>query len=591
MQKESKSLLLSKFNNLSIYRKIFCAIITVTFLTFAAALISIKMIADTNNRLIYQTMAGSLSYSATDISEKLSALESMTNMILTDTKVQSNLSTVADAENSMRRSIAYNSLAYIIPEYHQNFKNNGINYIDLFTPSYTISSYPAKSNKIPSDILSSVLEKAQDNPGYPCWTTDTGNEYGFFLSRTIRRADELKLDYLGTIVVSVNIRHLVKDATRSVVENENVQYVLYDETSELYHTEALSEGNLRTLSDSAEGTYGVIHLDQHPYFYVCGSIPDFGWKYMCLVPYDTILNPQRTTLLFCMITLAIFAATGLLLSRRIVQSITGHLRQLIWKMKEFGKDEGTLPVTSYDYSLRRDEIGELHQQFDHMAQKIQKLIEENYVQELLAKEARLKALENQINPHFLYNTLDAVYWRAMVSGEETISTMVESLAVLFRSALSQKDVDGTIAHELDLVHHFMTIQKIRFDDRLQYTETIEPGILDLKMPHLIIQPLVENAISHALEEMTDTCFIQISGECRDGKVYIQVVNNGSQFEDNLLYKLETNEVTPRGFGIGLLNIHKRLQLIYGLGYGLTLFNPDDDHAAAQICIPLDRPGQ
>ncbi len=531
MQKESKSLLLSKFNNLSIYRKIFCAIITVTFLTFAAALISIKMIADTNNRLIYQTMAGSLSYSATDISEKLSALESMTNMILTDTKVQSNLSTVADAENSMRRSIAYNSLAYIIPEYHQNFKNNGINYIDLFTPSYTISSYPAKSNKIPSDILSSVLEKAQDNPGYPCWTTDTGNEYGFFLSRTIRRADELKLDYLGTIVVSVNIRHLVKDATRSVVENENVQYVLYDETSELYHTEALSEGNLRTLSDSAEGTYGVIHLDQHPYFYVCGSIPDFGWKYMCLVPYDTILNPQRTTLLFCMITLAIFAATGLLLSRRIVQSITGHLRQLIWKMKEFGKDEGTLPVTSYDYSLRRDEIGELHQQFDHMAQKIQKLIEENYVQELLAKEARLKALEN------------------------------------------------------------MTIQKIRFDDRLQYTETIEPGILDLKMPHLIIQPLVENAISHALEEMTDTCFIQISGECRDGKVYIQVVNNGSQFEDNLLYKLETNEVTPRGFGIGLLNIHKRLQLIYGLGYGLTLFNPDDDHAAAQICIPLDRPGQ
>ena len=296
-------------------------------------------------------------------------------------------------------------------------------------------------------------------------------------------------------------------------------------------------------------------------------------------------------MLLCMATLAVFAATGLLLSRRIIQSITGHLRRLIWKMKEFGKDEETLPVTAYDYSLRHDEIGELHQQFDHMAQKIKKLIEENYVQELLAKEARLKALENQINPHFLYNTLDAVYWRAMASGEKTISTMVESLAVLLRSTLSQKNSDGTIARELDLVRHFMTIQKIRFDDRLQYTETIAPEILNIKMPHLIIQPLVENAISHALEEMTDTCFIQISGECRDGKVYIQVVNNGSQFEENLLYKLETNEVTPRGFGIGLLNIHKRLQLIYGSGYGLTLFNPDDDHAAAQICIPLDGTGQ
>lgn len=585
MRKSVKKYILSLFNNLSLYHKIFFIILTVTFFIFAAALSSIKMIADTNDRLLYQTMAGSLSYSATDISGKLSALETMTHMILSDTKVQTNLSVAADTQNPLKRSAAYNSLAYVIPEYHQNFKSNDINYINLYTPSYVISSYPSKSKKIPSSVVDTVLDTAEENPGYACWTTNPGNEYGFFLSRTVRRAENLALDHLGTIVVSVDIDRMVKNATASVLQNENVQYILYDNDTEIYHTEALDKESLSSIRQSVRNTYGIIHLEHKPFFYVCDIIPGFQWNYICLFPYDSIIVPQRTTLLFCIFTLTAFALTGLFLSHRITQSVTGHLRSLVWKMKEFGKNKEVTPVTPYNYSGRRDEIGELHQQFDLMAGKIQSLIQENYVQELLAKEAKIKALEAQINPHFLYNTLDAVYWRACLIGEEQISTMVDSLASLLRVTLSQKNRTFTVSYELELVRYFITIQKIRFEDRLQYTEEIAPEILEARLPQLTIQPLVENAISHALEEMVDTCFIRISGYIKGDSIFIQVVNNGSQFEKKLLKKLETNEVTPRGLGIGLLNIHRRLQLIYGPAYGLELFNADEEHAVAQICVP------
>lgn len=163
--------------------------------------------------------------------------------------------------------------------------------------------------------------------------------------------------------------------------------------------------------------------------------------------------------------------------------------------------------------------------------------------------------------------------------------MVEALGTLLRETLSSGTRNFTLSHELEIVQYYLTIQRIRFEDRLTYSQEVEPGILDISLPHFTIQPLVENSVNYAMEKSTEVCHIRLEGARLDDTITIDVINNGSQFEANLLEKLENGLITPHGFGIGLLNIHKRIQLTYGTGYGLILFNRDEEHAVARILIP------
>ena len=580
-----KKYIIEKVNNLSLYTKILFVVLSVAALILSATLIGLRLISNANNLLLYKTLAGSLSYSAEDISKKLNNIENMTDIMIADSDIQDNLAVVADSGDISQRNAAYDGLSYKIPDYYQNYRDNSLYFLNLYNPDYVIYSYRGRSNQIPDSIIEDCLTAAEENPGYPCWITEYGSDYGLFLSRTIRRASQLRLDYLGTLLVSVNLDELIDSATSSVVPERSMGYLLFDGDTEIYRSGSLLEEPFSTAALSAEDNYGVVKIEGAPYFYIRGQIPDYGWDYFCLMEYSSFASTQRTALTLCLFVIAVLTLAGVLLSRFFISSITDHFQNLIRKMKQFGKDETVLPESGYDYDCRQDEIGQIHQQFDSMAVKIQGLIRDNYVKEILAKEAKLKALENQINPHFLYNTLDVVYWRAKVSGDKTISTMIEALASLLRATLSKESGSSTLKRELDLVHSYMTIQKIRFEDRLQYSEDVSEDILGISLPQLTLQPLVENAITYGLEEMLDTCCIRIHGYCMENEICIDVINNGSQFEEDLLHKLETNEIVPRGFGIGLLNIHRRLSLIYGDGYGLILFNSDEEHAVARIRIP------
>lgn len=305
-----------------------------------------------------------------------------------------------------------------------------------------------------------------------------------------------------------------------------------------------------------------------------------------MIPYDSIAKTQNLTQIAAFALILFSVCISLFLSRLLIRSTTKDFIRLVEKMKAFAKDNLAVPEKKYNYQGRTDEIGLLHNQFDQMTVKIQDLIQKNYVNEILTKDARLKELENQINPHFLYNTLESVNWRAKAIGEVQISAMVEALGSLLRESLNAKEKTFTIGHELQIVSSYITIQRIRFEERLQYEEKIAPDILGTEVPQFTIQPLVENAIQYGMEEIIEPCHICVTGrEREDGCIVIEVKNNGSQLEENLLEKLEREEVTPRGFGIGLLNIHKRIQIIYGPDYGLELENEEESYAVARVIVP------
>ena len=217
--------------------------------------------------------------------------------------------------------------------------------------------------------------------------------------------------------------------------------------------------------------------------------------------------------------------------------------------------------------------------------RIHTLVKVNYTNDILTRDARLKALKTQINPHFLYNTLQTINWRAKATGDTQTSQIVESLGTLLRASLSSEKSLVLLSEELELVDCYITIQRIRFEDRLSFQTDIDPSLANAVLPPLTIQPLVENAIHYGMESMTDICHVLLEAKQEGDRLTILVKNEGSAFEEGLLEKLRDKKIKPNGFGIGLMNIDQRIRLMYGENCGLTVFN-ENEYAVALITIPF-----
>lgn len=572
------------FNNRSLKKKIMLLIYSILVFTTFASFIVIHIISSSNERLLYKALAGSLTYSASEISRKLSNIESVSGSIIANKDIKKNLIRLSDSD-PIKRMNAENTLEYLIYDYYQSNLNNNVRFINLYSPNHTLYSYRPLSNTVPADTLEKIVRHTKQKEGYPYWNTDYCNQYGLFLGRDCRRVNQLNYETLGTFVIQIDIDKMIEASTESILLSPSIQYVLLQDNKFIYQSQSLSDTASDYLNQNLLTDYAVMKLDGNNYFCVRGIFPNINWEYICLIPYQDIAHALGYAKFLSALVILIMITIALLLSNVLSQSISIHFQKLLIKMDAFGKDEKMLLSSNSDYTDRQDEVGLLHNKFDRMVIKIQELIDKNYINEILTKEAQIKALENQINPHFLYNTLESINWRAKAINEKDISAMVEALGHLLRISLEHQQSTGSLAQELQIIHQYITIQKIRFEERLLYAENIAPNLSLLELPPLTIQPLIENAIRYGLEENTEPCTIELAIDLVDDLVQIKVINSGSQFEDNLLNKLINREITPNGLGYGLLNIHNRLQLIFGKKYGLRLFNLDDNHAVAQITIP------
>ena len=168
----------------------------------------------------------------------------------------------------------------------------------------------------------------------------------------------------------------------------------------------------------------------------------------------------------------------------------------------------------------------------------------------LAVKMEFEALQAQINPHFLYNTLETINWSAKMARQPHISSMVESLGFLLRSSISLKEPLIPLSQELGIVLHYINIQRIRFEERLDFRLDVPDVLMPVLIPKLSSEPLVENAVNYALEKMTDTCVIAITAEEKDGLIELTVSDNGPGMDESILMRLKSGEVKPKGSGVG-----------------------------------------
>ncbi len=213
-----------------------------------------------------------------------------------------------------------------------------------------------------------------------------------------------------------------------------------------------------------------------------------------------------------------------------------------------------------------DEVGEVARCFNKMVGDIRTLIDENYVITLREKESELAALQAQINPHFLYNTLDSLYWQALEGECEEIAESILALSQLFRLVLSQGKKEVTVGQEMELVSRYLQIQKVRFSKRLHYDIFVEESVKKARIPKLVIQPFVENAVVHGFENVCTPCNLNVSARMKDGKLQFMVVDSGIGMNQNQMDSIWTQEpdsyAKQRIGRYAIKNIKERLELRY-----------------------------
>ncbi len=268
------------------------------------------------------------------------------------------------------------------------------------------------------------------------------------------------------------------------------------------------------------------------------------------------------------------------------KSIANPLKKLRRLMRK--AEEGDLNVR-FNYN-GRDEIGQLGDSFNRMIDEIRNLIEMVYVEQKSKREAELKTLQAQIKPHFLYNTLDTIQWMAQVHKADDIVEVVDALTKLFRIGINKGNEMISVKEELEHIKSYLIIQKIRYEEKLDYEISFEDSILEYKVIKLILQPLVENAIYHGVKEKRGTGKIYITVEKHEKGICLSISDNGAGMSEARLQEIQamlnSDNLGNRNPGYGTFNVQNRIRLSFGNQYGLSFTSKAGEGTTVRVFHPI-----
>ena len=236
-------------------------------------------------------------------------------------------------------------------------------------------------------------------------------------------------------------------------------------------------------------------------------------------------------------------------------------------------------------SARRDEMGRLAASFDRMTDEYRQNLARSVQRERELNETRLRMLQSQLNPHFLYNTLDCMKWLGVTGGVPQVAELAADLAALLRAGISGSE-RITLEQELELVSRYLAIQEVRFGDRFVCEIDVDERFRYLLVPKLVLQPLVENAIIHGVSD-SDEGFIKLWAEEDGGDLLLNVTDNGRGMPEDVLRRLESHEEIPGGH-LGLNNVDRIVRLSYGEKYGLRAWRNEDGGSSVQLRLPMEK---
>ena len=315
-----------------------------------------------------------------------------------------------------------------------------------------------------------------------------------------------------------------------------------------------------------------------------------GWTTVGVIPLRYINKDLAGIQYLTVIIIVLTIIIGVTVSVIIAQSLILPLENTVNALEKFSRGDFAVRLKEN----RCDEIGKLNRIFNKAIKEINELMQKVTQSEILNKEMEFKTLQSQMNPHFLYNTLDTINWLAFKEKQTEICNLVAAISSLIRASISNKKSIITIEHELDYVKNYIYIQHIRYKDRFDIIYDIDESLLKQAVPKLIIQPIVENAIIHGIENSKNKNLLYISVKRENECIIIIVKDTGIGMTDEKVSELLKEPLNAEGdeqkahTNLGLYAVHKRIQLMYGDLYGLTVQSQAGEGTTVTLHIPFTK---
>ncbi|HIZ48072.1 MAG TPA: histidine kinase [Candidatus Gemmiger excrementavium] len=342
----------------------------------------------------------------------------------------------------------------------------------------------------------------------------------------------------------------------------------------------------------AEDTAALAALEDGAYdddtvIYCLTSVPGSSWRVVGVSYVDELVNRNVEEMIRLSFVLAAVLLAAALLTSWVLSSLLGRpLRGLASAMENFETDADHF---TYRPVGGTREVQELSDSFGHMVLRIQRLMTTVREEEINLRKTELKALQAQINPHFLYNTLDSIAWMCERGRNADAVQMVHALARLFRISISKGHELIPIAKEIEHAESYLQIQKYRYKNQFTYTFDVDPDCLDYYCNKITLQPIIENAINHGLDLLVDEGRIDVRVQHEGDDILFCVQDNGVGMSQEQIDVILRPEARDRG-GIGIKNVNDRLQIYFGKNYGLHITSEPDVGTCVEIRMPKIREG-
>jgi two-component system sensor histidine kinase YesM len=388
---------------------------------------------------------------------------------------------------------------------------------------------------------------------------------------------------IGTLLITINEERLRQAIEDIGFTKESGSFLVFENNNNLIYSSG-ERTALPKLTAILQGfsDYRIISNSKRKFLCVDYLSRFCDWRIITLIPlkslYAKVATIKQITLAIIIICILAVTVASILITNLLTKPII----KLSGLMGEVEKGNFNI---RFDNSFN-DEIGRLAQSFNSMLEKTRMLLDENVAKQKRLRVQELKALQAQINPHFLYNTLDTINWMAQSIEAEQISEVSNALANYYRLSLNKGAEMLKIKDEINQVKNYLTIQKIRYENYLNYDFEISEDILDVYIIKLTLQPIVENAIYHGIKEKTSYGNIKILGKREGDLVILEVWDNGKGMDAPKLAKIRASLNNTRADGFGLSNVNERLKLCFGERFGVEVDSMENIFTKVTITIPI-----
>ena len=403
--------------------------------------------------------------------------------------------------------------------------------------------------------------------------------------------------YKGLILIDLPPASLIKLSDAFLLERNqyNIKINITDADGGLIYDSDLSSGRVN-YSEIDEEELLMYQKNPEDYLVIEDTTEQLGMKVSTVIPRSKMFLRvsfiQRVTVLLVVGLVLIIVAASILFSKRMVRllrKLQGSMKQL-----ENGKYELIMDVVG------NDEIGSLVKSYNHMVGKIEALIEEVYEAGIRQKNAQFLALRTQINPHFLFNTLESIRIKAILNGDDAVADMVKMLAKIFRTVLDSDKKNYKVREELENIRSYIRLQNIRFDNVITLEEDIDPEICQAKIMSILFQPVVENCFKYGSKECGVPIQITITGRLTEERMMVFTIRDDGLgmspkkleevraslcTEQEVPLRRDTGEEESGSHRIGLRNIAERLRLRYGSDGELRIVSSDKNGTVVEIRVP------